>query len=477
MYMVRFCNGSERSWVSVGVTHREHMGWKGSPGGLGRLLPVGPGEWRAVTLAFVYFFLVLFGYALLRPVREAMGVQRSMNDLRSLFYATCVVSLVVAVGFGGLVARLDRARFIGVGHVLVTACLGVFIAARWVVDDAQRVWVGYAFYVWLSVVNLFLTSVFWAFMADIWRLEQGKRVFPVIAVGGTLGALLGSSFVWWLAERIGVDWQMGLAAGCFVLTLPLVRMLDLGDRAGRALDAGTGARVDGGRIGGDWWSGLVLLARSPYLLGAGLYVVCMTISSTLLYFTRSELVANASEELGRRVAMFAQLDAWTQGATLFVQLFVTGRLMRHLGVGVTLAVLPLVTVAGFAVLAWVERLPGVEGWQVFGAVTAFSAVHSATRFAVARPSRETLFSVVDDEEKYKAKPVIDLFLYRGGDVLGAWATGLVVGLWGMLMLALPLAALWGGLCAGLAAAQLRRAGAKIEHTQVGAAKAPEGVVG
>ncbi len=469
------------------MTHREHTGWKGSLGGLGRLVPVGPGEWRAVALAFAYFFLVLFGYALLRPVREAMGVQRSMNDLRSLFYATCVVSLVVAVGFGGLVARLDRARFIGVGHVLVALCLGGFVAARWTVDEAHRVRVGYAFYVWLSVVNLFLTSVFWAFMADIWRLEQGKRVFPVIAVGGTLGALLGSSFVWWLAERIGVDRQMALAAVCFLLTLPLVGMLDRGDRAGRASEAGMGGRVEvgvgvrvgvgQGRIGGAWWSGLALLARSPYLLGAGLYVVCMTISSTLLYFTRSELVANASEELGRRVAMFAQMDAWTQGATLFVQLFVTGRMMRHLGVGVTLAVLPLVTVTGFAALAWVERLPGVEGWQVFGAVTAFSAAHSATRFAVARPSRETLFSVVDDEEKYKAKPVIDLFLYRGGDVLGAWATGLVVGLWGMLMLALPLAAVWGGLCAGLAAAQRRRAGGKIEHTQVGAATAPEGAVG
>lgn len=455
------------------VTHQEHTGSTWPQGLWGRLLPVGRGEWRAVALAFVYFFLVLFGYALLRPVREAMGVQRSMNDLRSLFYATCVVSLVVAVGFGGLVARLDRARFIGVGHVLVAACLGVFVAARWVVDDAQRVWVGYAFYVWLSVVNLFLTSVFWAFMADIWRLEQGKRVFPVIAVGGTLGALLGSSFVWWLAERIGVDWQMALAAGCFLLTTPLVWLLDRGDRVGRA----SRSEPRAGRIGGDWWSGLVLLARSPYLLGTGLYVVCMTISSTLLYFTRSKLVANASEELGRRVSMFAQMDAWTQGATLFVQLFVTGRLMRHLGVGVTLAVLPLVTVAGFAVLAWVERMPGVEGWQVFGAVTAFSAVHSATRFAVARPSRETLFSVVSDEEKYKAKPVIDLFLYRGGDVLGAWATGLVVGLWGMLILALPLAAWWGGLCVALAAAQRRRSGVMMEHTQVGAANAPEGAVG
>lgn len=438
---------------------------------MGSAVPVARGEWRPVLLSFGYFFLVLFGYALLRPVREAMGVQRSMDGLRTLFYVTCGVSLLVAVGFGGLVARLDRVRFIGVGHALVAACLGVFIAARWAVDDAQRVWVGYAFYVWLSVVNLFLLSVFWAFMADVWRLEQGKRVFPVIAVGGTLGALAGSSFVWWLAEKIGVDWQMAMAAGCFLLTVPVVWMLDTGDRKARAAASS--------RVGGDWWAGLMLLARSPYLLGTGLYVVCMTVSSTLLYFTRSRLVAKASEELEQRVSMFAQMDAWTQGATLFVQLFVTGRLMRHLGVGATLAVLPLVTVAGFGLLAWVERR-GVEGWQVFGVVTAFSAVHSATRHAVARPSRETLFSVVDAEEKYKAKPVIDLFLYRGGDVAGAWATGIVAGLWGMFMLALPLAAVWGGLCVALAAAQGRRAGAggaRDENTQEGAGAPLEGAVG
>lgn len=442
---------------------------------MGSVLPVGRGEWRGVLLSLGYFFLVLFGYGLLRPVREAMGVERSMGDLRVLFYVTCGVSLLVAVGFGGLVARLDRVRFIGVGHVLVAMCLGVFIAARWAVDDAQRVWVGYGFYVWLSVVNLFLTSVFWAFMADVWRLEQGKRLFPVIAVGGTLGALTGSSFVWWLAEKIGVDWQMGLAAGCFLLTVPLVWMLDVGDR--KEWRAGGAGGVAGPtRVGGDWLAGVVLLARSPYLLGTGLYVVCMTVSSTLLYFTRSKLVSNAAEELERRVSMFAQMDAWTQGATLFVQLFVTGRLMRHLGVGVTLAVLPLVTVAGFGLLAWMERRGGMEGWQVFGAVAGFNAVHSATRYAVARPSRETLFSVVSAEEKYKAKPVIDLFLYRGGDVAGAWLTGLAVGLWGMLMLALPLAAVWGGLCVALAVAQRHRASMQGENTQAGAGVPLEGAV-
>ncbi len=418
-----------------------------------RVLRLHPGEALPVAMCAGYFFLVLLGYSMLRPVREAMGVERSMDDLRILFIATCAVSLVVAVGFGGFVARLDRARFIRVGHLGVAACLGAFVVARATLDERHLLALGYAFYVWLSVVNLFLTSVFWSFMADVWRFDQSKRVFPVIAVGGTLGAVVGSSLVWWTFEHVGVSWQMTLSGACFVFALPLVGAIDRRERAGEPP----------ARVGGSWASGLALVLRSPYLLGAAAYVVFMTISNTLLYFTRAQLVSDQADELHRRVSMFAQMDAWTQGTTLFVQLFITGRMMRRLGIGVTLAVLPVVTVAGFAALAWLDRA-GIEPWRMFGAVTAFSAVHTATRYAVARPTRETLFSVVSEEEKYKAKPVIDMFFYRGGDVAGAGLTTLAATMWGMLMLAAPLAAVWGGMCVWLAHAQRRRAAAADTNT-------------
>lgn len=440
---------------------------------LWRVFRAESGEVVRLLLSGGYFFLVLFGYFLLRPVREAMGVQESMDDLRELFLVTCGVSLVVSVGFGGLISRMDRARFILVGHVLVACCLGVFLVARVVVTDEERLYVGYAFYVWLSVVNLYVTSVFWSFMADVWSLEQGKRLFPVIGVGGTLGALAASLFASGMVRSIGVGWQVGLSAACFLAAVPLVVGLDRGERAER--------RVPARAVGGSFADGVLLLVRSPYLLGTGLYVMALTISSTLLYFTRTELVSDASEELERRVSMFAQMDAWTQGATLVAQLFITGRMMRRLGVGVTLAVMPLVTVGGFGVLAWVERMEGVEGWQVFGVVTAFSAVHSAARYAVARPSRETLFSVVSAGEKYKAKPVIDVFLYRGGDVAGAgvqgWVMGLGMGLAGMMAAVLPLAVVWGGLCCGLAVAQRRRAARMNEVEQASGISDAEGVTG
>ncbi len=400
-------------------------------------------------LSAAYFFLILFGYFLLRPLREAMGVERSMDDLRWLYGLTCTMSLVVAVAFGGVVAHTDRARFILIGHLVIVACLLVFIAVRGLVGEDAKVWSGYAFYVWLSVINLFLTGLFWGFMADVWRHQQCMRLFPVIAVGGTLGGLIGSTFAWQMVEIIGPLWQMGLSAFCFAIAIPLVGLIDRNERAttGRPIQP----------IGGSWKSGVLLVARSPYLMGAGLYVIFLAISNTMLYFTRTELVANAQSQLEARASMFAQMDTWMQATTLIMQVFLTGRLIRVLGVGITLAILPVVTVAGFAILAWIEQRPGIAAWQIFGAVTAFSALHSATRFAIARPTRETLFSVVSEEEKYKAKPVVDLFLYRGGDVAGAGMTAWVAGLWGMLMIALPLAAVWGVLCWSLATAQSQRA--------------------
>lgn len=414
-----------------------------------RLLRVRSGEWASFGRSGAYFALVLFGYFLLRPAREAMGVSRSMDDLRWLFVATCVASAVVALGFGGVVSRCDRAKAITIGHLFVAACVVLFAVVRPLVGDEAKLTLGYVFYVWLSVVNLFLTSLFWAYMADVWSFEQTKRLFPPIAVGGTVGAFAGSTFAWQLAELIGSTWLLLIAATCFLLTVPLVRGLDRRERA----ESGETKRP----IGGRWTEGFVSLVRSPYLIGIAIYILLIAISTTFLYFTRADLVADASEELEARIALFAQMDQWTQGATLFVQLFITGRLIRRLGVGPTLAVLPLVTVAGFALLAWLESRPGIEGWQLFGAVAGFSAIHSATRFAIARPTRETLFSVVSDEDKYKAKQVIDVVLFRGGDVAGAWITGLVAGLWGLFALALPLAALWAGVGLWLAAVQTRRA--------------------
>lgn len=422
-----------------------------------RVIPVEPGEWARVLLSGGCFFFLLFGYFLLRPIREAMGVQRSMSDLRWLFLVTCAVSLVVTLAFGGVVSRMDRRRFITLAYRVVMVCLLGFIVARQVLTDDLRVYSGYVYYVGLSVVNLFMTSVFWAFMADVWRLEQGKRLYATIGIGGTIGAILGSNFVWWLAEHIPTWAQISIAIVAFELAVQCVRVLDgKSPGAERATDI---APADT-QIGGRWADGVRAMLRSPYLLGIGLYITMLAISNTLIYFTQAKLVVDASDELNERIVLFAQLDMWPQVATLLVQLFVTAHIIKRLGIGIALALLPALTCFGFIALAWVSGLEGIQGWQVFAVFAAFNALHRATRYAVIRPARETLFSVVPTSEKYKAKPIVDVFLYRGGDVAGTGVeraiAGAGLGLVGMAMVAAPLAVLWGGLSFMLAIAQHRR---------------------
>ncbi|MEZ6318602.1 MAG: Npt1/Npt2 family nucleotide transporter [Phycisphaerales bacterium] len=439
-------------------------GDRGRGGGtpVGRLLSVRPGEWGGLLLSGVFFFLLLFGYFLLRPVREAMGVQRSMTDLRWLFVVTCVVSLAVTLAFGDVVRRMDRRRFIAVAYRAVIACLLVFIALRVGFGDEVKRWAGYAFYVWLSVVNLFMVSVFWAFMADVWRLDQGKRLYAAIGVGGTLGALAGSSFAWQMAEAVGAPVQMALAAVLFEGAVWVMRALDRRSTR-RAREGLIGHERHA--LGGSWWEGAGELARSPYLLGVGAYIVLIAVSSTLLYFTQAHVVVDAADELRERISLFGQLDVWTQVATLLVQLFVTGHLMRRAGVGVTLGVLPVVTVVGFGVLALVAGRADAPAWQTFAVFAAFNAAHRATRYAVARPARETLFNVVPESEKYKAKPIVDVFLFRGGDVAGIGVEKALAGaglaLGGMALAAAPVGVLWIVLSLWLAGRQ--RAQASERH--------------
>jgi ATP:ADP antiporter, AAA family len=425
-----------------------------------------PGERRTLILCGLCFFFLLFGYFLLRPLREAMGVQRSMGDLRWLFLVTCAVSLGVTLAFGGVVSRFDRRRFIPIAFRAVMACLVVFMILQMQLGEQVRLYAGYVFYVWLSVINLFMMSVFWAFMADIWSLPQGKRLFATIGVGGTLGAFLGSNFVWWLADQVQPWMQMGIALVMFELCVQTVRLIDRRSHQHsndhecsnqESLSQSTNPLI----VGGSWIDGLRAIVGSPYLLGIGFYIVILAVSNTLLYFTQAGLVVDAADELSKRISLFAQLDMWTQLATLMVQLFVTAHLIKRIGIGITLAILPFVTVVGFVALAWIEKRPGVESWQIFAVFAAFNATHRATRYAIIRPARETLFSVVPKSEKYKAKPIVDVFLYRGGDVAGAGVEQAIAmagfGLIGIAMTAAPLAVLWGGLSIMLATTQHRKA--------------------
>ncbi|MDE2874300.1 MAG: hypothetical protein OXU69_07365 [Gemmatimonadota bacterium] len=460
-----------------------------------RLVNMRPGEPPLAAMSALFFFTVLCGYFFLRPVREAMGVARGMDELRWLFAINCFVSLGAVLAFGGVVARTNRRRFIPVAYLFVIVCL-IGFAALLIQDvrsgggligtDAQTALsrgVGYSFYIWLTVINLFTTSVFWAFMVDIFDVDQGKRMFAFVGIGGTLGAIVGS----WATNLISVLTEsaylpaglMLIGAAFFAAAIAVMLALErmavrsgasrleaVGGGAGDRTGAGSGGEGEDGKgegpggkgdadgaIGGTFWDGARAVATSPYLLGVGVWVVFMAVSNTLIYFTQANIILSDSDTFSQLLGNFAQFDTMAQVATLITQIFITTHVIRKLGVGWTLAILPLVTMAGFAVLAV---------WPVYGVMMIFQAVHRATRYAISRPSRETLFSVVTPSEKYKAKPVVDVFLYRGGDLAGAGIDGLFA-LLGLTLVWVavstgPLAAMWIVLSIGMGRAQARRVG-------------------
>jgi len=427
-------------------------------------------ELSLATIASVFYFCVLCGYFFLRPVREAMGVSGGMDQLRWLFLATSVASLVLVLIFGGVVSRLDRRRFIPIGYLFVIVCL-IGFSTLLVIDvragggligtDAETALsrgVGYTFFAWLSAINLFVNSLFWAFMVDVFNVDQGKRMFAFIGIGGTLGALVGgwaTSAVAGMTESVYLPVGLMLTGAAF-FGAAIVLMLAL-DRAAVRSTHSRLAQTDSApstppaeRIGGTFWDGATAVMSSPYLLGIAIFIVFLAISNTLIYFTQANIILDATDTFSQRVGGFAQFDALAQVATLITQIFITTRVIRRLGVGWTLALLPLVTVGGFAVLAV---------WPVFGVMAMFQALHRATRYAVSRPARETLFSVVPPADKYKAKPMIDVFLYRGGDMAGAGIQGALSALGTITLMAaatVPFAAVWCALSVALGKAQRQR---------------------
>ena len=438
---------------------------------LARILRINRAELPLVSLSALYFFCILCGYFFLRPVREAMGVSRGMSDLRWLFMVTSITSLFAVLAFGGVVARMNRRRFLPIAYLFVMACLLVF-AGLLITDIAagggligsntetviSRL-IGYTFYVWLSVINLFVTSVFWAFMVDIFNVDQCKRIFSFIGIGGTLGAILGG---WTTSVISGMTESAYLPVGLmligatfFGLAILIMLMLDrLAIRSSHSrltMEQVRNQREETEKIGGTFWGGMRAIATSPYILGIGAYIILMAISNTMIYFTQASIILNNTDTLSQRVAGFAQFDMLAQIATLFTQIFITTHLIKKIGVGWTLAILPAVTMIGFAVLSI---------WTLYGVMAIFQAIHRATRYAVSRPARETLFSVVSTSEKYKAKPIVDVFLYRGGDVAGSGVDGLFAAL-GLSLTAVatatvPLAGVWGLLSLRLSRAQYAR---------------------
>jgi AAA family ATP:ADP antiporter len=415
---------------------------------LKRLVDVREEEVGAVLGSFFYFFTLMCGYFILKPLRDEMGTASGVKDLKVLWTATFVVMLVAVPLFAALVSRWPRKRVIPLVYrffLLNLLCFFVLLKL-----GVERQTVARAFYVWLSVYNLFVVSVFWSFMADLFASEQGKRLFGFIAGGGTTGILVGLLLVRQFAIPLGP------------INLILITMVLLEVSAQCVKRLGRWAREvrfppsTGEPLGGSVLSGLKLLFTSPFLLGLALQTVFYTVTSSFLYILQVKLVDTVASGAAARTTAFANIELWVQGLTLLIQALFTGRLISRLGMAAAMAVAPVLTGLGFLTLAVVPAM------LVFIGVR---SLRGASHYALERPSREILFTTVSREEKYKAKNFIDTVVYRGGDVVGGWMEGgltaLGFGATGVLLTAMPVAGLWLGISLYLARHPQVRRGVEV----------------
>jgi AAA family ATP:ADP antiporter len=401
---------------------------------LQRLIDVRPAELRALGWSWLFIFSVLFSYYVMRPIRDEMGVAGGVENLQWLFTGTLLGMLAVNPPFAALVARLPRARFIAATYRFFLANLLIFAALLHLATAEQNIWIGRVFFIWTSVFNLFVVSIFWAMMVDVFDAEQGKRLFGFIAAGATLGGIFGSSVTAALAKQVPPTYL--LLASAVLLEVAVFGVRRLSSLSGALLRtpaAHSGETV----IGGSVFSGLKHALSSPYLINVGVYILLFAVTSTFLYFQQAEIARQSFTDRGARTAFFARVDLWVNVLTLGAQLFLTGRVLRWIGVALTLAFLPLLSVFGFSALALTPTIAVLIIYQV---------IRRAGNFAFARPTREVLFTVVPREDKYKAKSFIDTVVYRLGDQVGAWSyagLGLLgFGMTGIALIAVPVSLAW-----------------------------------
>ncbi len=399
-----------------------------------RTVDARPHELPALAWSFAYFFCLLSSYYVLRPVRDEMGIAGGIANLPWLFTGTFIAMLAAVPLFGWVTARFPR-------RVMLPAVYGFFIAnlllffllMKNAVAPAR---VAQAFFIWVSVFNLFVVSVFWSFMVDLFSNEQGKRLFGAIAAGGSAGALAGPALTAALAVPLGVANLLLVSAALLsAAVLCIHRLLAWG---ARFADPSGAARGNGGvAIGGSVWAGIRTVLASWYLLGICAYIVLFSLLFTFLYFEQARVVAAEIASGAERTRLFATIDLAVNLLALLLQVSVTGRILAGLGVAGTLALLPVFSATGFAVVGAAPTLAVIAVFQV---------LRRAGEYAIAKPARELLFVVLDRERKYKAKNFIDTVVFRGGDMASGWLlTGLKAlgfGVVALAALAVPVALAW-----------------------------------
>jgi AAA family ATP:ADP antiporter len=416
---------------------------------LGRLVNVEPGEGRALVWSFSYFFALLCSYYIVRPLRDEMGVAGGVENLQWLFTGTFVVMLAAVPVFGWLTSRYRRSQFLPAIYLFfILNLFGFYLLFQ---SDIAHVYVARAFFIWVSVFNLFVISVFWSFMTDLYNDAQAKRLFGFIAAGGTAGGITGPALTTALAIPLGPTNLLLL----FWAVLSIQRLNRWNATSVQQIASKQNIETDNTSnkpLGGGVFSGIRLVVSSPYLSGIAILMILYTTLSTFLYFQQAEIIRDSFSSSAERTSMFSAIDLVVNSLTIIIQVFLTSRLVKKLGLAWTLALVPLILCAGFITLAFAPVLAVLVLVQV---------VRRAGNYAIMRPAREMLYVVLDRESKYKAKNFNDTVVYRGGDAVSAWVyaglRSLGLNLSHMAIIAVPLAAIWAVLAYRLGKQQTRMA--------------------
>ncbi len=410
-------------------------------------------EFVAVAWSFLYFFCVLSSYYIIRPVREEMAVGGGPNTIPYLFIGTFIAMILATTVFGWVASRFPRRVFLPWVYLFFISNILIF----WFVFSQARdsgddyVWLGRVFFVWLSVFNLFVVSVFWSFMADIYTREQGRRLFGFITSGGSIGALLGGVITSALVTNIGFQELFAISAALLLFAVLCIGRLK--DWVSHEHDDEIEATVGGSKpLGGNPFAGITHLFSSKYFLGIAFMSLVASLLGTALYMFRAELIESAILDPDVRIQFFSNMNIAANALALLAQMFLVKQVVVHFGIGRSLVLFPLASIIGFGILALEPTLIGVAVLDV---------VRRGLGFGFAKPSTDMLYSVVTPEEKYKTKNAIETAVYRGGDVVGTWTIKMlsVVGM-GMAAISavmLPIAAISASVALWLGREYKRRA--------------------
>ena len=413
-----------------------------------KTVQVEPGEGRALLWSFSYFFALLCSYYIIRPMRDEMGILGGVENLQWLFTGTLLAMTAAIPLFGWVSSRFPRRQFLPYVYFFFIVMLLLFYSLMgWQVAPA---YVARAFFIWTSVFNLFVVSVFWSFMADLYSNAQARRLFGFIAAGGTAGALTGPALTAIFVQPLGPRNLLLMSALLLSWAIICIAKLSVWSESNMTGKDALPVKQKEKLISGGIWAGITMVVRSPYLLGICLLMLLFTTLATFLYLMQAQIIRDAFVDSAQRTAVFALIDLVVNALTLVVQVFLTSRLIKWFGLAAVLAIIPALLAIGFTLL-------GIS--PVLAVLLVVQVVRRAGNYAVMRPAREMLYVVLSRAEKYKAKNFIDTVVYRTGDAVSAWVyagmRSIGMSLSGIALIAVPLALIWAWIAFGLGRQQAR----------------------